>query len=192
MLKRGFRSGASDHEVRLSMLKLADLVFRGAEESPPKVTIHIPRAPVVETTPTILSPGLGPKAGLKSKRPPKIGLPARAAGQPSPLASSVSNIKIPSVATPPISSPAEPAAESAAPPKPSLPKKGVAFVAPKAKVKIKPVDPKREKLLPQAQTGGMSTNDYRASRSALKKIQANKHARLFAQPVDPVRDNAPK
>jgi transcription initiation factor TFIID subunit 2 len=46
--------------------------------------------------------------------------------------------------------------------------------------------------VPKSQSGGMSLNDFRASRNALKKLQSNKHARIFLQPVDPIRDHAPK
>lgn len=34
--------------------------------------------------------------------------------------------------------------------------------------------------------------DLKASRNALKKIKSNKHAAAFLQPVDPIRDHAPK
>ena len=44
----------------------------------------------------------------------------------------------------------------------------------------------------KAQSGGMSLNDLRACRNALKKLKSNKHALLFNQPVDPIRDHAPK
>lgn len=46
--------------------------------------------------------------------------------------------------------------------------------------------------VPKAQSGGMHLNDLRASRNALKKLKGNKHAALFIQPVDPIRDHAPK
>jgi transcription initiation factor TFIID subunit 2 len=177
------------------MLKLADLVFRGAEESPPKVTIHIPRTPVVETTPAVASPLHGSKSGIKGKRL-KIPPPVKASGAPPIFATPFGKIKIPSVpvqsgtmsSPPPQHATTLPPAPPP-PPKPTALKKGVAFATLKAKQTTAPL--KKAKPV-QAQSGGMSTNDYRASRSALKKIQSNKHARLFAQPVDPVRDNAPK
>lgn len=188
-------NSAVDYEVRLSMLKLADLVFRGAEESPPKVTIHIPRAPVAETAPPSPSPILGSKSGVKGKRL-KIPLPGKAQGVQSPIAAPSGKIKIRSLQIQPeaVASPPASAATTAPPPptpKPVAPKKEVSFMTPKPKPKQKAAPPKKVKPV-QSQSGGMSANDYRASRSALKKLQANKHARLFAQPVDPVRDNAPK
>lgn len=48
------------------------------------------------------------------------------------------------------------------------------------------------KAVPKAQSGGMSLNDLRACRAALKKLQTHKKAAVFLQPVDPVRDRAPK
>ncbi|KAF8580130.1 hypothetical protein K439DRAFT_1648275 [Ramaria rubella] len=189
-------AGASDYEVRLSMLKLADLVFRGADESPPKVTIHIPRTPVTELPPSLPSPALGQKPGIKVKRL-KIPISGKVAATQPPLTPALGKIKIPLVATQNETLPSSPAppTSSLPPPtfpaaKPVLPKKGVAFAA-SSKPKAKVPPPKKAKSALQAQSNGMSVNDYRASRSALKKIQANKHARLFAQPVDPVRDNAP-
>ena len=48
------------------------------------------------------------------------------------------------------------------------------------------------KAVPKAQSGGMSLNDLRACRAALKKLQTHKKAAVFLQPVDPIRDRAPK
>ena len=48
------------------------------------------------------------------------------------------------------------------------------------------------KVVPKAQSSGMSLNDLRGCRNALKKLQTNKKAAVFLQPVDPVRDRAPK
>ena len=77
-------------------------------------------------------------------------------------------------------------------------KKAVMFATPE--VPIKTVIPKSRPAKPstksahvsKAQSGGMHLNDLRASRNALKKLKANKHAALFIQPVDPIRDHAPK
>jgi hypothetical protein len=65
----------------------------------------------------------------------------------------------------------------------------VVVVAPKPK-KGRP--PKTEKAMVKAQTGGMSPYDLRACRNAMKKYTTNAHAVVFLQPVDPVRDAAPK
>lgn len=175
-------------------MKLADLAFRGAEESPPKVTIHIPRTPVVDLPPVL--PG-----GLQGSRPPKskrirLG-PPDIKSEPSvpPL---LGKIRIPSHVEPKPSPSALRLASPAIPTSPSpikqvAPKKEVIFAPEKAKAKAKVSAPKSSKpAAMQAQAGGMSMNDFRACRNALKKLQGNKHARLFALPVDPVRDNAPK
>jgi transcription initiation factor TFIID subunit 2 len=67
--------------------------------------------------------------------------------------------------------------------------RSIAVAAPKAK-KGRP--PKTDKAVVKAQTGGMSPYDLRACRNALKKLTTNPHAVVFLQPVDPVRDAAPK
>lgn len=131
------------------------------------------------------------KKRLKISVPTKVGAPAatvpsgkirlpalpvvEAAPSPSPSQRSTG------VRPPPPPPPSQPKAEPI--------KKEVAF-APKAKPKASPV--KKPKPLHPAQANGMSMDDYKGSKSALKKLLANKHARIFAQPVDPVRDNAPK
>lgn len=183
-----------DHEVRLSMLKLSELVFRGAEESPPKVTIHIPRAPVLETFSAVVTPAL--KKRMKLSAPGKVGTPI--SGVPP------AKIRLPAPSMPPEAAPSPtpsqrntnvrlpPLPRPSAQPKPDALKKEVAFITPKLKHKQKGSPAKKPKPLHPAQANGMSMDDYRASRSALKKTLANKHARIFAQPVDPVRDNAPK
>ncbi|KAF8079062.1 hypothetical protein FPV67DRAFT_1558205 [Lyophyllum atratum] len=67
-------------------------------------------------------------------------------------------------------------------------KKNVAFIAPP------PPIPKGKQAshVPKAQSGGMTLNDLTASRNAWKKLTAHKHALAFKQPVDPIRDQAPK
>lgn len=62
----------------------------------------------------------------------------------------------------------------------------------KDREKDKEKDKKVTKHVPKAQTAGMSVNDLRACRNAVAKLQGNKHAQPFLQPVDPVRDRAPK
>jgi transcription initiation factor TFIID subunit 2 len=48
------------------------------------------------------------------------------------------------------------------------------------------------KYITKAQASGMSHNDLKACRNMLKKLQTHKRATIFLQPVDPVRDRAPK
>lgn len=69
---------------------------------------------------------------------------------------------------------------------------GPAVSASKGKPKGRPPKSAKAGHTPKAQSGGMSTVDYRASRAALKKLNTNKHAKLFLQPVDPIRDHAPE
>ncbi|KAF9531853.1 hypothetical protein CPB83DRAFT_785561 [Crepidotus variabilis] len=183
-----------DHEVRWCILKLADLLIRPVEESPPSVKIHIPSTPITEVPPTLpivvkpLPPKVVPKT-VKSGGPP-IKKPSLTLNPPT-------KVKLPASSHP--STPAT---------KPSqvveIPKRAVAFATPDPPIKIKalkvskpiiakPVPKVNAKPVhvPKAQSGGMSLNDLRASRNALKKLQANKHARIFLQPVDPIRDHAP-
>lgn len=133
------------------------------------------------------------KVATKPHRPPKASMPILAhKGSPLvpftaptkpklkiPRAPSVSdgNLKTPIVERPPTTP------------------RAVAFVPPPPVVSNKPkVKPPREKgvYVPKAQTGGMPLNDLRACRSALQKLKMHKNAALFLQPVDPVRDHAPK
>jgi transcription initiation factor TFIID subunit 2 len=78
-------------------------------------------------------------------------------------------------------------------------KKAVVFAQPPPPTKGKPKGrpPKianniKPAHVPKAQSGGMSLNDLRGSRNALKKLKSHKHAAVFNQPVDPIRDHAPK
>ena len=72
-------------------------------------------------------------------------------------------------------------------------KRGREFTVPKVPAKASMhKDKKVVKVVPKAQTNGMSVNDLRACRNALKKLQEHKKAVIFRQPVDPVRDRAPK
>src|SRR4051812_3132724 len=58
-----------DHEVRWCILKLADILIRGVEETPPKVTIHLPPTPVAEVAPQL------PAVKVKAPRPSKSSVP---------------------------------------------------------------------------------------------------------------------
>ncbi|EIW64059.1 uncharacterized protein TRAVEDRAFT_55102 [Trametes versicolor FP-101664 SS1] len=168
----------TDSEVRWCLLKLADLLIRGNEEAAPKVTIHLPPTPVAEVPPplppvklpskpirALKSGGPTPKSPLASFTvPPKLKL------LPGNSQSDVSAARAPGSATP-------------------GPEKRKEFSVPK--VPAKASEKKTGKAAPRAQSSGMSVHDLRACRTALKKVQTNKHAALFLQPVDPVRDRAP-
>ncbi|OJT02141.1 hypothetical protein TRAPUB_7399 [Trametes pubescens] len=151
----------TDSEVRWCLLKLADLLIRGNEEAAPKVTIHLPPTPVTEVPPPL------PPVKRSSK-------PIRAlmSGGPTPKSPyrqrpvHVSTARTPGSAT----LGAERRKEF-----------------PATKVPAKSLEKKTGKTAPRAQSSGMSVHDLRACRTALKKVQTNKHAALFLQPVDPVR-----
>jgi transcription initiation factor TFIID subunit 2 len=176
-----------DQEVRWGIIKLADIVLRGVEETPPKVTIHLPPTPVTEVPPSLPAVKVLPKVSrpLKSGGPPNR-VPVVASTAPklkiipgsAQARSSSSSVTAPAVPTPPVRT------SSMAPP--PVPAKA------KAKPKPKPMNGVRPPHIPKAQSAGMSLNDLRASRNALKKLKMHKSAVLFMQPVDPVRDHAPK
>ncbi|KAG6333744.1 hypothetical protein ID866_5345, partial [Astraeus odoratus] len=174
-----------DHEVRWGIIKLADLVLRGVEEAPPKVTIHLPPTPVLEQPPPIKLPPKPPAA-----RPAKGGPPTR-----SPLipTSAPPKLKIvPSgsqVRGSPAATPIATTSNSVRMPPPPLPP--TAKPKPKPKAKPPTANGIKPPQVPKAQSGGMSLNDLRACRNGLKKLKLQKHAVLFMQPVDPVRDHAP-
>ncbi|TFK56505.1 hypothetical protein OE88DRAFT_1689584 [Heliocybe sulcata] len=171
----------ADHEVRWCLLKLADLLVRGAEEAPPKVTIHLPPTPVSEQAPSL---PIVKAPALKSQRMIKaIGGPLKAPIPP--------HLTIPSTKL--LLSPGTPAVESPRVPNAAVNGRRPIFAkpaAPKGK-KAVTVSPKKGGNAPKAQAAGMSVNDLRACRNALQKLRADKHAPLFLQPVDPVRDGAP-
>ncbi|KAF8640825.1 hypothetical protein AX17_000474 [Amanita inopinata Kibby_2008] len=174
-----------DHEVRWCILKLADLLIRPVDETPPTVKIHIPVAEVVPQLQSVKLPSKTPRiiktGGLSSKSPvisvppstTKLRLPA------SPAPDGVLKTPI----TPTLDSLRRPVAASSV--TPALTSKPQRLKGRPLKPEIKPVP------VLKAQTGGMSLNDLRACRNALKKLKANKHARQFNQPVDPIRDHAP-
>ncbi|GLB35736.1 putative peptidase family M1 domain [Lyophyllum shimeji] len=175
----------ANQEVRWCVLKLADLLIRPVEETPPTVKIHIPSTPVVD-----VAPQLPPvKVPVKAVRSIKSGGP--------PTKSPLASFNVPTKLRLPASPMLDAGPQTPATPRIETTKRNVAFTAPppvpKAKVKAAKA-PKAVgtiKAAPKAQSGGMTLNDLRASRNALKKLKANKHAFAFNQPVDPIRDHAP-
>ncbi|KAG7099822.1 hypothetical protein E1B28_001631 [Marasmius oreades] len=181
-----------DFEVRWCVLKLADLLIRPVEETPPTIRLHIPPTPVTETAPQLPSAKIAvkpPRPMVKAGAPPAKGsLPITV---PPKLKISNSSANSPRVSlsvnnTPKTNHPSLPVIE---------PAQVVPGVAPKVKPKGRP--PKatngtdRPVHTPKAQKGGMDIVDLRVCRSALKKLKVHKHARWFLQPVDPIRDQAP-
>ncbi|KAJ6541894.1 hypothetical protein B0H19DRAFT_1175115 [Mycena capillaripes] len=175
-----------DHEVRWCLLKLADLLIKPVEEAPPTVKIHIPITPVNENPPT-LTP-------LPVKvRPLKLAGPVQSPLVPNHVPPKLKlRASTPTVVRTPLRTPSvEPQTKTVAFAVPALPPKARPAPVPKAKppkpngVAAKPVHALK------AQASGMTLNDLRASRSALKKLLGHKHAKIFQYPVDPIRDHAP-
>ncbi|KAI0718881.1 hypothetical protein C8T65DRAFT_569811 [Cerioporus squamosus] len=173
----------TDSEVRWCLIKLADLLIRGQEEQPPKVTIHLPPTPVVEAPPPILPVKL-------STKPPRA---IKAGGPPTPSTRASFTLPpklklVPSSAQVDVSATPAP---SAATPQAATYKRGGDL--PKVSAKAAPAHKEKApgKVAPRAQASGMSAQDLTACKNALKKLQEHKKALLFRQPVDPVRDKAP-
>jgi len=151
---------------------LADLVLRGGEEAPPKITIQLPPTPVIEAPPS-------PVVRIQSaaQRILKTG-PA-----PSPTsATSSTKIKLFSSGL----------HRESVPKTPVVPQRKGSFAVPAPKRQRPEKEKEKKKPVPKPQSSGMSVYDLGACRNALKKLQAHKRARLFLQPVDPVRDRAPE
>ncbi|TDL26427.1 TATA-binding protein associated factor Taf2 [Rickenella mellea] len=171
----------TDLEVRWCLLKLADLVVRGDKEPLPKVTIHLPPTPVVETPPPLPLPS--PTVRMMAKPKIKIGN-----GRKSSLLSPASPLTVSGKIRTPLSNatPVQPLASTSAESTPKVPR--IPLIA---TPKSMPGSKKKDKPVPKAQSSGMSANDLKACRSALKKLMDYKSSLIFRQPVDPVRDKAP-
>lgn len=166
------RSCEADQQARWAVLKLADLVLRGGEEAPPKITIQLPPTPVIEAPPSpvvriqpvqrILKTGHAPSPASATSSTPKIKL----------VPGGLHRESIPKT--------------------PIVPQRKGSFVVPASKRQRPEKDKEKKKPVPKSQSSGMSVYDLGACRNALKKLQAHKRARLFLQPVDPVRDRAPE
>lgn len=154
-------------------MKLADLVLRGSEEAPPKVTIHLPPTPAVEAPPPIPVVKIQPKVPRPLPKPPVSNSPA------------IGTPITPRIKLLPSGSFREPAPKT--PVISEQRKRNFAIPPPK-----RPQQPEKKKAVSKPQTAGMSVYDLGACRNALKKVQTHKRAKLFLQPVDPVRDRAPE
>lgn len=202
----------ADAEVRWSVLKLADVLIKGSEEAPPKLSIHIPPpTPVIEQQPQPSSAIPTVKVPL----PKKAGTPAPGPGTPVPPSI---KLKLPGVPQTPVEpAPASPTVLPSAPvvrlpaprvqfesrpgsrtaspapaPPPRKPKAVPPPPPPAAPAPVaSPSKPRPPKSGPKAQSGGMGIVDLKATRSVLQKLTQHKSAALFRQPVDPVRDQAP-
>ncbi|KAI0304611.1 hypothetical protein BC826DRAFT_1088837 [Russula brevipes] len=165
-----------DQDVRWSIIKLADVLVRGAEEAPPKLSIHLPPpTPVTEVPP--------PLPLVKIPVPPK---PPRNTPVSTPVAPKIRLVPSSSIELANMASLSTPLAGQS-----TVAKQGPALKTPAGtKIKVKAKN-KEAKGVPKAQSGGMASFDLKACRTALQKLKSSKHSNLFLQPVDPVRDRAP-
>lgn len=171
-LTPAIRSSDADQQARWAVLKLADLVLRGGEEAPPKITIQLPPTPVIEAPPS-------PVVRIQ----PAAQRILKASSAPS-SAQGTSSTKIKLV---PSGLHRESTSKT-----PAVPQRKGSFAVPPPKRQKPEKDKDKKKSVPRPQSSGMSVYDLGACRNALKKLQAHKRARLFLQPVDPVRDRAPE
>ncbi|PFH52313.1 hypothetical protein AMATHDRAFT_140606 [Amanita thiersii Skay4041] len=171
-----------DHEVRWCILKLADLLIRPVDETPPTVKIHIP----VQEVPQLQAVKLPtkPPRTIKSSGPPSK----------SPLVPFTPSTKLKLPTSPALDA----GAKTPIVPSPDVSRRTITVpsvavsLSKNPKLKGRPPLPESKPVHAlKAQAGGMSLNDLRACRNALKKLKSNKHAFLFNQPVDPIRDHAP-
>ena len=180
------RASDADLDVRWSVLKLADLLVKGADEVAPSITIHLPPTPAVETPPQ-----LPPVKVTKPQRSLSIRAPVAPAKSPLTPFTVPPKLKLPlngtrdSGARAPAS--ATPLGENrrgsnAFPVPPVPPRKASTKQQPKAQAKAQP----------KQQPSGMARDELIACQNALRKLKTHKNAPIFLQPVDPVRDGAPK
>ena len=169
------------------MLKLLDLVVRGSDEPLPKNTIHIPPPTPTIEVPPVASPPVTTNIKLvnKAANPAQIKIAPRkgslAPTPETPLAAAPTKLRIPQrIPTVPSVGP-ENVESPAMEPKKPLP---LAKAGGSSK--------KREKQVPKSQASGMNIQDVKACQAALKRLMSSKFAKIFLQPVDPVRDNAPE
>ncbi|SJX62832.1 related to TAF2-component of TFIID complex [Sporisorium reilianum f. sp. reilianum] len=165
-VREGFLSAllapSVDVEARWALLKLAELLFRPAEEKDlplqHKVQLRV-RMPSAQNS---IDTG-----ALESTSISKIKLV-----RPSPAI--VGDEAVPRTPSTAINGPR------------------VAFDTPEkpAAVEKKKIKPKKVKPLAPGQASGMSFADLTACRNTLKKLMQNKFASIFLNPVDPVRDQA--
>ncbi|KAG8708250.1 hypothetical protein FRC09_001362 [Ceratobasidium sp. 395] len=201
-----------DHEVRWCMLKLADLIYRPAEEPPVKLKIHIPSTPATEVPPQLPTPSVAITL-------PKKPVPAPPAPTPVPVRQTPTSLKIslpstipklklvasPRTSTtplPPLVPPVTPSplAFESTPgkngiPLPEIPK--VSAPAPLPEPEPEPATiplPRPKKIKPTVTPSvnqGMNKTTHAHCKAVLGALNRNIHANLFRLPVDPVRDQAP-
>lgn len=99
-----FSSPTVDHEVRWCMLKLSELIYRPLEESLPKISIHLPPTPVLETAPNSPFGRVPLQLAIKpemSRRASKMSAPP----VPTPTSSTLPKLKLTSARKESVDSP---------------------------------------------------------------------------------------
>lgn len=157
--------------------------------------LHIPSTPVIETAPQLPVVKVAPKPSrpIKPTAPPT----RSPLSSPHPSSTPAHKVRIPVAPGPDVPTSKVPHTSAGISKRPAVSSFNVSTPANKLKGRSlknaeKPEKADKQVNVPKAQTAGMSLNDLRACRNALKKLRANKHALIFNQPVDPVRDNAPR
>lgn len=185
-----------DWEVRFSLLKLAELLFKPAEEKDlpfqPKVSVRVkmPQLPSIQPLPLRPSPAPITRAS---------NVPPTPTGESSGMRIKLVNKSFSNGNVNGIKREETPSKASVSTPRVAFnaPEKELPIVTPtsSAPAPLPPVritlKPKKAKPLMPGQASGMSSSDLTACRNCLKKLQTSKHALLFLNPVDPVRDKVP-
>ena|ERR1700761_1466563 len=149
------------------------MTLRGSEEALPKMVIHLPPTPVTEYPP------ISPIVINKPKVQPKLSIQLGAPKSETVSTPTLGKIRLPGIVPRPTITTSDSATHQ----------KKIATVKPLVSLSSKKKKPKEQA---KGQSGGMSNNDLRACRNALKRLTAHKSSPLFLQPVDPIRDRAPK
>ncbi|KAG8920123.1 hypothetical protein FRC01_000907 [Tulasnella sp. 417] len=184
----------TDPQVRLCMLKVCDLLYRAAEESVPTLKITLPATPVVEvppqspapvSTPTLKLIKTGPRrsVSLFNVAPPSPSPSVDAIPTPKPKLRLMTS-KVPDSPVPPLASAVNVRNQRLMPPPP------VPVRANTGEEEVRRPK-KKEKPASDGQGKGLSAADRKMCERVLDKLFKHHHARVFGQPVDPVRDNAP-
>ncbi|TIB98529.1 hypothetical protein E3Q18_02027 [Wallemia mellicola] len=164
-------SSQVDYQVRWTLLQLCDVLYKGNTEPLPKVKFKLP-APAPAPAP--------PQPPASTEQTPTMPVKIKLKAPTIPSAT-------PASATPP------PVMDTKSP-EPTLPEtngNANGYTAPSGSGLNISLKKKRDKAVPQAQRGGMSSQDVSACRAIHKRIQGHKTAGWFLYPVDPVRDGAP-
>ncbi len=179
----------TDPHVRMCILKLCELLYRGSDEATPALKILLPPTPMTETAPTgppelpMSLPAPAPPPQLKIKtiqRKPSVSLNQPLVSAPSSPIVTLPRLKL---TTSKLSDARTSFPDSALMPPPPIPDHALERARPPEK---------KDKAVSKGQTAGMSRPDLRICRNIMKKLMNHKASGIFHQPVDPVREQAPE